>query len=56
MGKTQSIDTVTLKNWLDTIISNCDGINLAIQVESEIIMAICHALHPALHCVSKRIL
>ena len=55
MGKTQSVYTKALKDWLVTISSNCDGIKLAIQVDSEILLAICHAQHPTLKQASKSV-
>ena len=55
MSKTQSVYTKALKDWLVTISSNCDGIKLAIQVDSEILLAICHAQHPTLKQASKSV-
>ena len=55
MSKTQSVYTKALKDWLVTISSNCDGIKLAIEGDSEILLAIFYAQHPTLKQASKSV-
>ena len=55
MARTKSVYTLTLKNWLDAISSNCNGNTLAIKIESNLLVTIFHAWHPTLNQGTKTV-